>query len=210
MARKSNAYPSATIKAAWVATQIAYIMGWVGLGVITILAIVMFSFDFNAISISLPIEVYFSETGAVEFSEAIGNHKTLIKGFQGVVVAGSDIDLQRYIMWMPLVLIGFYLMIVYNLRMCLKNIKDGHPFDFKNVGYFKNAGLLILIGGPIYGLLIYIYGFIGTYFIEIPGGEVSPIMNIHLEAILAGLLILAFAQIYKEAIKIKAEHDFTK
>lgn len=101
----------------------------------------------------------------------------------------------------------FSTVVVYKLKLVVKNIRNGDCFNIKNSDYFKNIGLLSLISSIIYGITTYPIPYRpGFEFLSTKYGSLKPTSFAFL---IFGLLSYVLSEIFKLAFSTKEENDLT-
>lgn len=116
---------------------------------------------------------------------------------------------------------GFGILITILLRRIVKSMQDHHPFTLENINRIRKIALLLLAFSP-YGLiksLVYRNYVINN--ISVEGLEYAPLFNfgerfgdiyfgldfINLQSLLAGIILLFIAEIFRLGMNIKLDNE---
>lgn len=95
--------------------------------------------------------------------------------------------------------------IVYKLKLIVKNIKDGDCFNIKNSHYFRQIGLLSIIFSIFYGIMTYP----AQSNFQIMATKYGSVKISSFAFLIFGLLSYVLSEIFKLAFLTKEENDLT-
>lgn len=95
--------------------------------------------------------------------------------------------------------------IVYKLKLIVKNIKDGDCFNIKNSHYFRHIGLLSMIFSIFYGIITYP----AQSNFQIMATKYGSVKISSFAFLIFGLLSYVLSEIFKLAFSTKEENDLT-
>ena len=101
------------------------------------------------------------------------------------------------------------LLIVRQLRLFLRSVKEGRSFERENPKRIRLIGYLVILFGIIDSIWGLVWSFKYIHKISLPGASLSVNLDFNLYYILLGLLILLIAQIFDAGVKMQEEHDLT-
>lgn len=199
-----------TLRWASFMVNLSWWLGWFAVVLLLAIVIAMTVFDFNVRYASLPIEVTLDELSPGEVISPIHNRGSLpITGFRELKIFAGEMPWLEYMMVAPLVLLGGFLWVVWLLRRFIGNVRAGAPFAPENPKLIESIGWLVVVAGPVYGMLRFIYGLVYVAMVDIPDATLQVEHDFHGLTIVAGLVILVLAQVYRSAVQIKTEADLT-
>lgn len=106
--------------------------------------------------------------------------------------------------------VTMFIVAVWQLRDVTRSIAAAKPFQQANVKRLRILGVLIMIWSPLIALWEFVHaGYYASFTdftpTEYTGSEFHP----HFEAIIAGVIILAIAQVFAVGAKLQREQDLT-
>lgn len=110
---------------------------------------------------------------------------------------------------------GLLLWTLYQLRMLVRTVYRGAPFDPANPARIRRIGWLIMVYGPLSGLLSAIEG--AAWLTDVstavrrafPDASVGFSLNLNLATVVVGLIILAIAEAFDAGVRLQREQDLT-
>ncbi|MBD3297648.1 MAG: DUF2975 domain-containing protein [candidate division Zixibacteria bacterium] len=207
MTESSTPKQSSAIKAAWISVQILWYLGWVIVAVSLALLIATTFTSFRVDYVRLPVNVTFEEPLYAATSRA---DVLPVVGYEGSVVVDADrMGNQGVWVMLPFLLSIGYMIIVYQLRELLRNVRTGHPFNRDNARRLRTIGYLVIAAGPVFGLMSHIYARLHVSQLHIPGGKIDIPFDVHPFVIFAGLIVLVVAHVFDYGTQLQSEQDMT-
>jgi hypothetical protein len=160
----------------------------------------------------LPIKVEYKESAFIASSPAEENLPPVkIKGHTDVVIAEAfskgKVSFLAICVMLPFLFIA--LLIARQLRLFLRSVKEGRPFERENPKRIRLIGYLVILFGIICTIWGFVMSFNYIHKISLPGTSLKVNPDFNLSYILLGLLILLIAQIFDAGVKLQEEHDLT-
>ena len=110
---------------------------------------------------------------------------------------------------------GLLLWTLHQLRMLVRTVGRGAPFDPDNPARIRRIGWIVLAYGPLSGLL----GFVESVALltdvsaavkrAFPDASVGVSLNLNLATVIIGLIILAIAEAFQAGVRLQQEQDLT-
>jgi hypothetical protein len=110
---------------------------------------------------------------------------------------------------------GLLLWTLHQLRMLVRTVSRGAPFDPANPVRIRRIGWIVLAYGPLSGLL----GFVESAALltdvsaavkqAFPDASVGVGLNLNLATVIVGLIILAIAEAFEAGVRLQQEQDLT-
>ena len=169
---------------------------------------------------SLPIKVEYQESMDASFSPT-GKSLSAFRviGHSDVIIADRLTKTKVSLLVVSIVLPFLFVvwLIVHQLRLFLRSVKEGRPFDRENPKLIRRVGYLVFVLGPLEGLWSFVMSCKYIHQISLPGALLAigkdSTMIVHADIdqnlIILGLLILLIAQIFDEGVKMQEEQDLT-
>ena len=202
--------PSASVKAAVVAVEILFWLGMLTVVLSVALVITVNITSFSVKYIRAPLSVCYAEGGGVSLpGQEVAKGGPLVTGFSGITLKNGGHGRQKIFVIMPLLLSMLFMGIVMILRKIIRSIRGGTPFTRGNAARIRAMGWLVMISGPFWGILEYIYGrmLLPTVSIEGAAVEVDPDMRIFY--VFVGLLIVAIGHVFQYGVGLKEDSELT-
>jgi hypothetical protein len=157
------------------------------------------------------VEVDYRAGGVEEEVSAEGSPGSGLKIVKalGLQVRHYQKGLQRFYLLMPLALALLFLAILSVLRSIMRSLKRGSPFTMRNTSRLKLLGVLVMLSGPFYGGLEYIYGSMLSSRIDVPGAVVKVNPDLRVLYIAVGLIILVIGQVFKYGVSLREDSELT-
>jgi hypothetical protein len=108
-----------------------------------------------------------------------------------------------------LLFMGAFLWALTLLRRILASTAAGRPFDPDNPRRLNTLGWVIVSSGFLVSLLQYMASAWVLSRVEVLTLPLTPSLQIHLELIICGLLVLVLSSIWKEAVRLAEEESLT-
>lgn len=127
---------------------------------------------------------------------------------RGNMGGGNNLDIAVNLI-LFLIGTGSLILILYNLRKILKTVIKVNPFTMENVKSLKHIAYYCFIITICYLInLFYNNQFRNFSFIQIDSKGIHTDMEFVI-FFFAGLFVLILAQVYKQAVEVKEENDYT-
>lgn len=190
--------------------EVAWYLTWVAVALSIALLVVVNVTDFRVKYIHLPMQVDYRNTEITpDFGSERPSSDLVVKGFSDLIVDASEAPMQGYFLWIPALLSLGLLWIVQQVRQFLRSVRKGTPFIPENARILRRIGYVVTLGGPIIGILTFIYGMAYQSMVDFPGADVTVPMNVYPFVMFLGLVILVIAQVFDYGVKLQAEQDLT-
>ena len=107
-------------------------------------------------------------------------------------------------------IVGWMILMGYGIRIIrqVSHNRKGLP-EWRNVGNDFNTGLLLTVGGLIYGAPILVFAFMGIVVQSLGGGEVTLIFSCCVGVLLLAYLIITTPMFYTAVANFAASNDFS-
>lgn len=168
-----------------------------------------------ALALGTIISAVLHLTGVVDLNALLssGHHKiTLQSAGTEIVLEGpgvqSSIGSLATVIGVALVLIPVSLLMLNHLRRLMASFAEDNPFSAENVGRIRWLGYLFMIGAALQAVVEVALGF---YLIRvtIPGVEINPKIGLNFPVVIAGLVILVLAEVFRLGAGLKEDQDLT-
>lgn len=190
--------------------EVAWYLTWVAVALSIVLLIVVNVTDFRVKYIHLPIQVDYRNTEiAPDFGSERRSSDLVVKGFSDLIVDASEAPMQGFFLWIPALLSLGLLWIVQQVRRFLRSVRKGTPFIPENARILRRIGYVVTLGGPVIGIVTFIYGMAYQSMVDFPGATVDVPINVHPFTMFLGLVILVIAQVFDYGVKLQTEQDLT-
>ncbi len=128
------------------------------------------------------------------------------EGFQ--FSAQDSLLVYQFSLVLPLIVIGLF--IIFHLRKILASLANEEPFTVENSSRIKYIGWSVIIITFIKAVLSFLLGIYFSRMVVLPGLEISAnIRLIDFSGILAGILILILAEVFKHGALLQEDHNLT-
>jgi hypothetical protein len=101
------------------------------------------------------------------------------------------------------------LAVIILLILFYRDVQRGRPFFRKNLNRLNIIAVIIILLGPVDGLLGWWIANIFIDHLHVPTAKLVPDLNLNLSLVLWGMIILAVVQIIKRGIALQEEQDLT-
>ena len=153
----------------------------------------------------------------IEFAEPpssdTGKQLSLVKimGYRDIVIADTldrtNVSVTAILFVLPASTAIF--LIFWQLRLFLRSVKEGRPFDRENPRRIRRIGYLVTVLGPLDSLMDLVLGWLYLPRISLPDSSLNVNPDLHPDLIFLGFIILLIAQIFDEGVKMQDEQDLT-
>jgi hypothetical protein len=128
------------------------------------------------------------------------------EGFQFPV--GDSLLVYQFTFVLPLIVIGLF--IIYHLKKILASLAGEEPFSVENGSRIRYIGWGVIAASFIKAILSFLLGIYFSRVIVLPGLEVSANLRlIDFGGILAGLLILILAEVFRHGAVLQEDQNLT-
>jgi hypothetical protein len=172
---------------------------------------VMLGWKSGNLIFSLPVKLEY-QASLDSFSSQAGQRISHFKVVGNPLVSADNLsksEISLFICSVMLPALVIVLLIVRQLRLFLRSVKAGRPFERDNPARIRRIGYLVTVLGPLVGLGNYISGSKFIQRISLPDFSISVETNIHLEMVFTGLLIVLIAQIFEVGVSLQEDQDLT-
>lgn len=107
-----------------------------------------------------------------------------------------------------LALVPVALLMLHHLRSLMASFAQSNPFSAENVGRIRWIGYLFMIGAALQSAIEVALGFF-LRTLSIPGVEINPRITLDFQVVIAGLVILVLAEIFRLGVELREDHDLT-
>lgn len=110
---------------------------------------------------------------------------------------------------------GLFLWTLHQLRMLLRTVSRGAPFDPANPARIRRIGWIVVAYGPLSGLLGFIESAAWLTNVSsavkraFPDASVGVSLNLNLATVVVGLIILGIAEAFEAGVRLQQEQDLT-
>lgn len=230
MSHTQKASMSGSLRAARTAVEIVWYLTW-GLTVVATLASVVFALApgtrtalvtrgvlTEQVTETLPFKVRYDASDSVR-SPAPGSEAAPVPRLMGhndvVLAPEMTTGLLGGAILSALLTGGLLLWTLHQLRMLVRTVSRGAPFDPANPARIRRIGWIVLAYGPLSGLL----GFVESVALltdvsaavkrAFPAASVGVSLNLNLATVVVGLIILAIAEAFEAGVRLQQEQDLT-
>ena len=99
--------------------------------------------------------------------------------------------------------------IVMMLRKIIRSIRSGTPFTRENASRIKALGWLIMVSGPFYGILEYVYARMLLSSIRIEGAIIKADPDIRIFYVFVGLIIVVIGHVFLYGVSLREDSELT-
>jgi len=141
---------------------------------------------------------------------ALVGHSDVIIDAGDETAAGGVIS----IIWL-LIAAAAILWVVKQLRLLIKSVRNGNPFDSQNPRRIRRIAFAVMASGPILGLLEFLrmigaFNEVARLVKEVlPGARAGYEVDLHPETIVVGLIILAIAYAFEAGVRLQNDQNLT-
>jgi hypothetical protein len=187
-----------------------YLSWFASLLALVLIIAVIAGLPMNALQVQAPVQMTF-EDSAHAASIPMAERPVIMNvvGYATVLVSPEALKTQKLIILVLLPIVMGMIYGVYQLRCFFKNVKDGRPFDPDNPKRIRKIAYLIMAWGPVKGISLYLQALNVLKGLSFTEGSTAPNIDIHLEFIFLGLVILVIAQIMDIGVKLQREQELT-
>jgi hypothetical protein len=198
------------VKAAVVAVEILFWLGMLTVVLSVALVITVNITSFSVKYIRAPLSVCYAEGGGESLpGQDVVSGGPLITGFSGLTLKNGGQGRQKIFVIMPLLLSMLFMGIVMILRKIIRSIRGGTPFTRGNAARIRAMGWLVMISGPFWGILEYIYGRMLLPTVRIDGAVVETDPDIRIFYVFVGLLIVAIGHVFQYGVSLREDSELT-
>ena len=121
-----------------------------------------------------------------------------------------DIKVRIIAVFVRLISFAFTVIMVYNLRLLLKNISRKQFFFIENYRYIRVIGFALIITNSAHHILIIVMGGM-KYFIrnDLPLGEIIVFNVFQIKFAILGIIFLALAEVFRNGALMHEEQQLT-
>ncbi len=201
---------TASLKIARIGVEIFWYLGWLALVMSIGLTILTFSTGYCVKYIHPPLQIDLQQIDESELPHLSARGSLPIIGFGPIMIeASADDPLQPFLLMMPVSLLLCYLYVFLNLRRFLRSIVTVGFFASGNVGCLRRIAWTVLVVGPLWGVLDIIYAKLYESQVSIGVGEFEPIVDMHPDFMIAGVILLVITQAFEYGHRLQREQDLT-
>lgn len=172
---------------------------------------VLLGWKSNHLIFSLPVKLEY-QASLDSFSSQAGQRISHFKVVGSPLVSADNLsksEMSLFICSVMLPALAIVLLIVRQLRLFLRSVKAGRPFERANPARIRRIGYLVAVLGPLVGLGNFISGSKLIQRISLSDFSTSVETNIHLEMVFMGLLIVLIGQIFEAGVSLQEDQDLT-
>ena len=202
---------STSVKILKVILDITWYLSWIGAGLAVVLIIIALSgFNVDQLQVTIPAIVdFYPEDTASEIPLEDRPVISKIEGKASILINPDNAFWKVLVCIFLPALIAAWLWGLKQLRLFFLSVKKGNPFDSENPKRLRKIAYLLMAGGPAAGIGLMIQsGFILDE-LSVPIGEVNLSVDLFLEYVVGGLIILVIAEVFDAAVRMKKEQDLT-
>ena len=132
-----------------------------------------------------------------------------IDKIKGQLILNTDNNAMWFAVAFALVVATFFLIlaIIYNLRKIFRSLRAGEPFAYENFARLQKIGLFVLSFAVLdFGRSLFNRYLLSQHFSNY-GKDYKVKLDLGIDIILIGLLILVFAEIFRHGYKLKTENE---
>lgn len=203
-------FPAVNI--AWMVINILWYLGIVGLALFAIIAVialaggtdVTFEFPLNATTDASSLPYYLDLMHDSDGPKIVRFDKAVLHGS----LKDFDFDIRLLIFLILSFGIAAFLLIVFNLKNFIASVRDGQPFILKNPRRLSIIAYVLILVGPIVGILQYILsGALIPH--KPPAVELGASFDLHLITVVIGLIIMVIASVFEAGVRLQQDRDLT-
>lgn len=205
------AYPG--VKIAWWAMQALWYLGLIA-SVLTALIILAAMTGIANSSFEVPLSA--TSTAGLIDSDLYTDTGPVTVGivrYENPVLQGPfgsfDLRIRLLVCLTLATVVMAFLGIIYYLRQFVATVKDARPFDTANSSRLRSIAMIVMITGPIFGVLQFIFSRNVIDLSSFASAGLHPTLDLHLVTVLLGLVILVIAAAFDAGIKMQKEQDLT-
>ena len=211
MSRPGGFNPAFSTRAAGVLVETLWYLSWISVLISLALVAAVNLTDFYVKYTYAPLEIHWRTEGEAVSAfgqDASVSGMSIVKAL-GLQVRHYDKGLQRIYVIIPLALSLLLLGIITVVRTIMRSVRNGSPFTSANASRLKLLGLLVMVAGPFYGILEYIYGMMLRSSIDVPGAVVKVNPDARIMYVAVGIVILVIGQVFKYGVRLREDSELT-
>ncbi len=191
-----------------VAINIIWWLEWIAAGIVTAVIIIA-SFTQRSISLSLPVT--FSN---VVFKQLVSANKDQPEGQLEVMNGNVSFQINNNIQNMLILLAGtaviFFalLLLTYQLKLIFSRLARNHPFDEANIPRLRNIGFILIGFSFLQWLISVVIDQVLTSRFKW-GDGVSLTYSFNISYLVAGIILIIVAGIFKTGVSLEEEQSLT-